>query len=98
MKKDSIVQSDTTVCFLCGRNGGGDPLEKHHCFGASNRKHSDEDGLVVYLCGNRCHRNGKLSAHQSAVTAELLKVEAQKAYEDRHTREEFMRRYGKSWL
>ena len=95
----SIIQEDSSKCFLCGRNGSGDPLECHHIFfGASNRKHSDEDGLVVYLCGDRCHRNGKLSAHKSAVTAELLKVEAQKAYEDRHTREEFVQRYGKNYL
>ena len=95
----SIIQDDTTKCFLCGRNGSADRLELHHCFpGNPNRKHSDEDGLFVFLCGERCHRNGKLSAHKSAVTAELLKVEAQRAYEDRHSREEFMKRYGKNYL
>lgn len=95
----SIIQEDSSKCFLCGRNGSGDPLEKHHVFpGNPNRKHSEEDGLFVFICGDRCHRNGKLSAHKSAVTAELLKVEAQKAYEDRHSRAEFMKRYGKSYL
>ena len=94
----SIMQEDSTSCFLCGRNGSGDPLECHHVFGASNRKYSDEDGLVVYLCGNRCHRNGNMSAHKSAVTAELLKAEAQKAYEEKHSRAEFMTRYGKNYL
>lgn len=95
----SIIQEDSSKCFLCGRNGSSDPLEKHHVFpGNPNRKHSEEDGLFVFICGDRCHRNGKLSAHQSAVTAELLKVEAQKAYEDRHTREEFVQRYGKNYL
>lgn len=94
----SIMQEDSTSCFLCGRNGSGDPLECHHVFGASNRKHSDEDGLVVWLCGNRCHRNGNMSAHKSAVTAELLKAEAQKAYEEKHSRAEFMTRYGKNYL
>lgn len=94
----SILQEDETVCFLCGRNGNGDPLECHHIFGASNRKHSDKDGLFVWLCGNRCHRNGNMSAHKSAVTAELLKAEAQKAYEEKHSRAEFMKRYGKNYL
>lgn len=95
----SIIQEDSSKCFLCGRNGSFDPLEKHHVFpGNPNRKHSEEDGLFVFICGDRCHRNGKLSAHKSAVTAELLKVEAQKAYEDRHTREEFVQRYGKNYL
>jgi hypothetical protein len=95
----SIMQEDNTSCFLCGRNGSSDPLELHHCFpGNPNRKHSDEDGLVVWLCGNRCHRNGNMSAHKSAVTAELLKAEAQKAYEEKHSRSEFMTRYGKNYL
>ena len=46
-------------CFLCGRNDTGDPLERHHIFGGANRKKSEKYGLVVYLCGNRCHRNGR---------------------------------------
>lgn len=98
--KKSIVQADSSVCLLCGRNGAADPLEKHHIFGGTqNRSHSEEDGLYVWLCGNRCHRNGKASAHQNAITAEALHKIGQKAYE-KHvgTREEFRERYGKSYL
>lgn len=96
----SIIQKDKTHCFLCGRNGNGDPLEKHHCiYGTSNRKHSDDDGLVVWLCGNRCHRNGEYAVHNNRKTSENLKQIAQLAWEANYgTREQFIQRYGKSWI
>lgn len=95
----SIIQKDRTRCFLCGRNGWSDPLEEHHCFGGPNRRLSEEDGLKVYLCGNRCHRNGPGAAHRNARTAEFLKAEAQMAWEALYgPREAFLRRYGKNYL
>lgn len=63
---------DYKKCFLCGRNGNGDRLERHHIFGAANRSKSEKYGLVVYLCGERCHRLGRLSVHQNAMTMEYL--------------------------
>ena len=59
-------------CFLCGRNGNGDRLERHHIFGAANRPLSEKYALVVYLCGSRCHRDGAYSAHQNAEVADYL--------------------------
>lgn len=95
----SIMQDNVEVCFLCGRNGSGDPLERHHVLGASNRKYSEEDGLTVYLCGNRCHRNGKYAAHRNKRTATALKELAQIAWESRYgDREAFLRRYGRNYL
>lgn len=95
----SIMQTDKSYCFLCGRNGNGDPLEEHHCIGGSRRKLSEKDGLKVYLCGSRCHRNGKQSAHMSANTGLFLKQKAQEAWESKYgSREEFMSRYGKNYL
>lgn len=95
----SIMQEDRTYCFLCGRNGYGDPLEEHHAFGGPNRKHSEQDGLKVYLCGNRCHRNEKNAVHQCGKSADYIHAEAQKAWEAKYgTREEFMARYGKNYL
>lgn len=95
----SIMQKDKTCCYLCGRNGTGDPLEEHHVFGGPNRTLSEKDGLKVYLCGNRCHRNGKSSAHKSAVTSEYLKAEAQTVWEAVYgSRQAFLSRYGKNHL
>lgn len=69
---------DERKCFLCGRNGAADPLERHHVFGGPNRDKSEKYGLVVLLCGNRCHRNGKFSAHKCADTRIHLRKWAQK--------------------
>lgn len=93
----SIIQPEEEykTCFLCGRNGVSDPLERHHIFGGSNRKHSEKDGLCVWLCGSRCHRNGPLSAHMNRQTADKLRRIGQSAWEKRYgTRDEFVSRYG----
>lgn len=95
----SIVQSDCSRCFLCGRNGATDRLEKHHIFGGANRRLSEEDGLYVYLCGDRCHRNGKIAVHKNRVIMDTLHEIGQKAYETHiGSREKFMERYGKNYL
>lgn len=64
--------SDYNKCFLCGRNGNGDRLERHHIFGAANRDKSEYYGLVVWLCGERCHRLGRLSVHQNSEVMEYV--------------------------
>ena len=88
------------TCFLCGRNGAGDPLEIHHCFPGSLRQKSEQYGLTVYLCGSRCHRNGKKAAHKSKETQLLLKRWAQrKAMEENGwTLEDWRREFGKNYL
>lgn len=97
--KKSIVQAESDRCFFCGRNGSADRLEKHHIFGGANRRKSEEDGLYVMLCGDRCHRNGPWSAHQNAECAELLHKVGQKAWEKRYgMRVDFMSRYRKNYL
>lgn len=87
-------------CFLCNRNGSTDPLERHHIFGGSRRKLSEKYGLVVDLCGNECHRNGKDSAHQSAATALYLhRYGQEKAMREQGwTVDEFRAVFGKNYL
>lgn len=95
----SIMQEDREHCYICGRNGNGDPLEAHHVFGGPNRKLSEKDGLKVYLCGEECHRNGKYSAHRNPDTSLFLKKKAQEKCECKFgTREEFIKRYGRNYL
>ena len=55
-------------CWLCGKNGCHDPLDKHHIFGGANRKKSEHYGLYVYLCHNSCHLNGPDAAHRNLNT------------------------------
>ncbi len=95
----SIIQTDCDRCFLCGKNGLYDHLEKHHIFGAYNRKKSEEDGLFVYLCGNECHRNGKMSVHRNKDIMKQLHMVGQRAWEKHYgDRAAFMARYKKNYM
>jgi len=88
-------------CFLCGRNGNGDPLEEHHIFGGnSNRALSEKYGLKVWLCGERCHRNGKDSAHRSKKTALMLHQYGQMKWMEEQGKsvDDFIKEFGRSYL
>lgn len=87
-------------CWLCGANGNGDPLDKHHIFGGANRKKSDRMGLVVYLCHNRCHIFGRNAAHQNKETMlKLHQYGQRKAMEENEwTTEDFIREFGRNYL
>ena len=92
---------DEQRCFLCGRNGAGDPLELHHVFpGTALRKKSEKYGLVVYLCGKRCHREGKKSAHRSKETQLMLKQWAQRkaTEENGWSLEDWHKEFGRNYL
>ena len=87
-------------CWLCGRNGRSDPLDRHHIFGGPNRKLSEKYGLVVYLCHDRCHLNGEYAAHKNKETADLLHRCGQRKamYENGWTKEDFIRVFGKNYI
>lgn len=89
----SILQTDSK-CYVCQMAVG---TEEHHIFGASNRKHSEADGLKVRIC-HRCHERIHFSPKDGGKTLRLLQQAGQAKYEETHTREEFMKRYGRSWL
>lgn len=86
----SIIQ-DSKECYLCGRS---DSLECHHAIhGTANRRLADQDGLTVWLCID-CHTN----LHQRGWHDRELKQVAQTAWERTYgAREEFIKRYGKSY-
>ena len=87
-------------CWLCGRNGCGDPLDKHHIFGGTNRKKSEKYGLYVYLCQDRCHENGPEAAHRNRATMQLLHEYGQQLAmeENGWTVEDFRFEFGKNYL
>ena len=96
----SIIQHDKKICYLCGQNACGDPLDKHHIFGGALRNKSERYGLTVYLHHNKCHIFGKHSVHQNSQVANQLKRLAQeRAMFDYHwTVEDFRKRFYKSYL
>ena len=95
MSKSIICQE--RVCYECGRSDG---LELHHIFyGTANRKLSDKDGLVVYLCYN--HHRGAEGVHNGNKRLDdKLKRVAQRAYMRTYNKNvaEFRERYGKNYI
>lgn len=87
-------------CWLCGKNGSDDPLDRHHIFGAANRDKSEKYGLVVLLCHRECHIFGKHAVHQSAETMQMLRQFGQKKAmeENGWSTEDFIREFGKNYL
>ena len=94
------VDSRHRKCWLCGRNGMQDPLEHHHIFGSSNRKKSDRYGLVVMLCANRCHRNGRSAVHRSQDTMQRLHEYGQRKVmnEQGCSIDQFRQQFGKNYI
>ena len=94
----SILQEER-VCYLCGSINH---LEKHHIFaGVANRKISEREGLWCWLCGhgsvNNCH-TGTEGAQYDKEKNRMLKADAQWAYEQTHSRSEWMKLIGKNYL
>ena len=88
------------TCWLCGRNGSTDPLDRHHIFGGPYRKKSEKYGLVVDLCHNSCHIFGEYAVHRNRETMQMLRRCGQRRAmrEQGWTTEEFIKVFGKNYL
>ena len=80
-------------CWVCGRVTG---LERHHVLGGPNRKWSEKYDLTVWLC--REHHTGTNGVHNARDLSLQLRQAAQVAFERDHTREEWMRIFGRNYL
>ena len=86
----SILTDYLEHCYICrfqGKKVLRDDL--HEVYGGANRKRSILNGLVAPLC--RKH-------HQDKKILNELKVATQKMYEVNHTRNEFIKLIGKSYI
>lgn len=94
------VDSRHRKCWLCGRNGMGDPLDRHHIFGGAYRDKSEAYGLMVNLCHSRCHIFGKSAVHQCKDTMQRLHEYGQRKAmtEQGWDVEQFRRNFGKNYL
>lgn len=88
--KSIIDGNEDGRCYLCGRFGY---TETHHMMHGIRRAAADKYGLTVELC-RTCHSN----VHDKGLLDEYLEREAQKAFEKNHSREEWMREFGKNYL
>lgn len=93
MKAKPLLETEKE-CFICK----SPYVELHHVFfGTANRRLSDEDGCVVWLCN--FHHTGAGGVHRNPKLDHLLKWKMQKAWMEKYgTKEDFIRRYGKSYL
>ena len=64
-------------------------LDPHEVYGGSNRKRSIRNNFVKMLC-RECH--------SSEAIINQLRIDAQKEFEKTHTREEFIKIIGKSYI
>lgn len=87
-------------CFLCGRNGSQDPLDKHHVFNGAYRKKSERYKLVVDLCHYRCHIFGKYAVHNNLDSMLYLKQLGQKKVmeEQGWSTRRFIQEFGKDYV
>ena len=91
------MTNDTYACYFCGMPAN---CEHHLIFGNGLRDLAEEDGLKVPVC-DKCHTIGTLSGriHDNSAAEKLSKMLGQAIYEKRvGTREQFMKRYGRSYL
>ena len=86
---DSSITEYTEFCLLCGVP----TVEPHHCLNGSDKRHADEDQLIIPVC-RVCHN----FIHQNPKALVMTKIIGQLAYEREHTREEFRARYRHSYL
>ena len=95
--KHSLLQGKEKQCFITGASFC--QLEKHHIyFGPGLRKISDKHGFWVWLTPEM-HRGTDGVHGKNGHELDLrLKRECQKAYEEKHGREEFMKLIGRNYL
>lgn len=72
-------------------------IEEHHIFEGPNRKHSEEYGLKVWLCLEH-HTLGALAVHNCPEMMKLMHQIGQRAFEETHSRQQFIDIFGKSYL
>lgn len=91
----SIMQTEKE-CFLTGSTVN---LHKHHIYAGGRRRISEENGFWVWLIGPY-HNQSDYGVHGKnghELDMELKRI-CQARYEESHTREEFIRLIGKSYL
>ena len=97
-KKKRRVAKDPPIfpkqCYVTGATTG---LHKHHIFGGANRKHSERYGLYVWL-SPEWHNMSDKGVHFNPALDRELKQIAQREFEQRYSRDKFIKEFGKSYL
>lgn len=94
MSKKLKYLGDPDECYICHTTHC---LETHHIMNGAYKKASERNGLLIKVCPN-CHTLSPKAIHNDMSVARKLKQIGQEQYEQTHTREEFIREFGKSYL
>lgn len=90
----SVFADDLDHCMFTG----SPMVERHHIFGASNRKRSEKYGFIAPLRPD-LHPNGASAGKEAKEVDTYLKEMAQRYYEEHYgTRDDFRREFWKSYL
>lgn len=87
----SILATRDGECYIC--NSLTETARHEIYFGTANRKNSKKHGLWVNLCPY-CH----YLVHRNRVTDLWLKEIGQRKYELTHTRDDFVKLFGRNYL
>jgi hypothetical protein len=82
------------LCELCHCRPA---TERHHVFGAANRKRSEKYKLIAMLC-NECHTGGNWAVHNHRASDLKLKIRYQQIFERDHDRSLFISEFGRNYL
>lgn len=97
----SIMHQKDGTCYLCALLNGDyryhTQLEEHHVFKGYLRDASEANGLKVYLCPMH-HQNSPEAVHSNTTYSLMLKEDAQRAYEEDHSHDEWMAMIGKNYI
>lgn len=95
----SILHQKDGTCFICMALYGDytyKRTEEHHIFDGPNRSHSEAAGLKVQLCKAH-HTEGPEAVHNNIDIMRYLQSIGQQAFEADHTREEFVKIFGRNF-
>lgn len=81
-------------CIVCHTTYN---LHCHHVFYGSSHKNAEKYGMKVWLC-LRHHNGSNVGVHFNKQLDLKLKCMGQKKFEETHTREEFIRLFGRNYL
>lgn len=89
---ESKFTTDLEHCFVCGR-----PYPQiHHMMNGANKGKSEKFGFILPLCMN--HHTGAEGVHSKPERMLACRQMAQRKFEEEHTRDEWIKEMGKSYL
>lgn len=91
--KPGILQED----YECYVTGVTKYLHKHHIFGGPNREISEREGFYIYLTPH-FHNMSDQGIHFNKEFDLKVKRECQAKFEETHSREDFIKLIGRSYL